>query len=187
VTHSPASASAPAARVPADPGRRQPGGAGSALGSAPPDSGGHASSEWPLQSHLVLGALPGAVPCARLHARQMVWEWGLAALADDVELLVSELVTNAVRASTDVAQRLQDRPSTGLPQVELRLACDRKSVFVQVQDSSPGTPTRTDADLDAESRRGLLLVEHLSTRWGAHALEAGADKVVWALVSRVPI
>jgi hypothetical protein len=31
--------------------------------------------QWPLQSSLELGAFPGAVPCARLHARQMLWEW----------------------------------------------------------------------------------------------------------------
>jgi hypothetical protein len=36
-----------------------------------------AADPWPLQSHLELGALPTAVPCARLHARQMLWEWGL--------------------------------------------------------------------------------------------------------------
>ena len=33
--------------------------------------------QWPLQSSLELGAFPGAVPCARLHARQMLWEWRL--------------------------------------------------------------------------------------------------------------
>jgi hypothetical protein len=31
---------------------------------------------WPLRSGLELGALPSAVPCARLHARQVTWEWG---------------------------------------------------------------------------------------------------------------
>ena len=55
--------------------------------------------EWSLRSYLDLGVLPGAVPCARLHARQMLWEWGLTSLSEDVELLVSDLVTNAVRVS----------------------------------------------------------------------------------------
>src|SRR5689334_21712248 len=57
------------------------------------------AASYPHQSHLVLGALPGAVPCARLHARLVLAEWGLKALADPGELAVSELVTNAVRAS----------------------------------------------------------------------------------------
>ncbi len=34
------------------------------------------ADEWPLQSFLELGALPGAVPSARLHARHLMWEWG---------------------------------------------------------------------------------------------------------------
>jgi hypothetical protein len=50
-------------------------------------------SSWPFQSYLELGALPSAVPCARLHARQVLYEWRLADLAD-AELVVSELVTN---------------------------------------------------------------------------------------------
>ena len=54
---------------------------------------------WPLRSYLELGALPTAVPCARLHARQLVWEWGLNGLAASTELLVSELVINAVKAT----------------------------------------------------------------------------------------
>ena len=45
---------------------------------------------WPLNSHLELGALDSAVPCARMHAKQVVIEWGLAVLADNVELLVSD-------------------------------------------------------------------------------------------------
>jgi hypothetical protein len=37
----------------------------------------HASSDLPLHSYLELGAFPSAVPCARLHAKQVAWEWGL--------------------------------------------------------------------------------------------------------------
>ena len=58
------------------------------------------SASWPLSTSLPLGALPGATPCARLHARAVLHEWGLDDLAEAAELIVSELVTNAVRAST---------------------------------------------------------------------------------------
>jgi hypothetical protein len=44
------------------------------------------TQRWPLRSSLILGALPGAVPCARLHARQVLWEWGLDSVAKTVEL-----------------------------------------------------------------------------------------------------
>jgi len=57
------------------------------------------------RSHLVLGALPSAVPCARLHAKLVLAEWGLKALAETAELLVSELVTNAVRRFTRAPPR----------------------------------------------------------------------------------
>ncbi|SRR6266498_5083802 len=57
---------------------------------------------WPLHSYLELGALPTAPGCARSHARLLIAEWGLAGLADTVELVVSELVTNGVRASVCV-------------------------------------------------------------------------------------
>jgi hypothetical protein len=65
------------------------------LSDPEPSSGiGPASSAsvyWPFQSHLELGALPSAVPSARLHARFVVAEWGLASIADTVELIVSEM------------------------------------------------------------------------------------------------
>ena len=56
-------------------------------------------TEWELRTFLELGSLPSAVPCARLHTRQVLWEWHLDALAGTAELIVSELVTNAVHAS----------------------------------------------------------------------------------------
>jgi hypothetical protein len=62
----------------------------------------HRSADrWPLRSYREFGAMPSAVPCARAHARQVAREWGseLAELADSAELIVSELVTNAVIAS----------------------------------------------------------------------------------------
>lgn len=56
------------------------------------------TNAWPVRSSLELGALPTSVPCARLHTRHLLWEWGLDGLVEPAELLVSELVTNAVRA-----------------------------------------------------------------------------------------
>jgi hypothetical protein len=63
--------------------------------------------QWPLRSFLELGAFPGAVPCARLYARQMLWEWRLTGLSDIAELLISELVTNAVQISNEIARDYQ--------------------------------------------------------------------------------
>src|SRR5712691_3375855 len=99
------------------------------------------AAAWPLQSRLELAALPGAVPCARLHARQLLWEWGLATLAETAELLISELTTNAMNASADAATGQSGVPcADGLPVIQLCLASDWRNVLVQVWDSSHKTP-----------------------------------------------
>ena len=130
--------------------------------------------EWPLLSHLELGALPGAVACARLHARQVLWEWGLSAISEDAELLVSELVTNAAQASPP-AERIQP--------VGLWLSSDRSRLLILVQDTSryPPEPTGGAGDHD-ERGRGLLIVDAISTTWGWDAEEDSSGKVVWALI-----
>lgn len=48
------------------------------------------AGQWPLRSFLELGALPSAIPCTRLHARQVLWEWGLAGDLEGTELVVSD-------------------------------------------------------------------------------------------------
>ncbi len=140
------------------------------------------ASDWPLRSCLELAALPGAVPCARLHARQVLWEWGHGAVAESAELLVSEIVTNAVRASSGPPSGRPDGATAGrVPTVRFWLAADRHRVLIQVWDSCQRKPERQDPGLAAESGRGLLLVEALSSEWGSFADSHRGGKVVWAL------
>ncbi len=139
---------------------------------------------WPLRSGLELGALPTAVPCARLHARQVAWEWGLGALAETVELVVSEIVTNAIRASVIAAgDRRRLMEPAGVPIVRLRLATDRRRVLVQVWDGSPSKPQRQQPGPDVESGRGLLLIEALSTDWGTCSSAGSPGKIVWCMIA----
>jgi anti-sigma regulatory factor (Ser/Thr protein kinase) len=134
--------------------------------------GNDVTGRWPLRNYLELGAMPGAVPCARLHARQLLWEWGLAAeLGDTAELLLSEIVTNAVKI-TEADGR--DAP------VRLWLLADRTRLLVLIWDASPLPPVRMNTSSNVENGRGLLLVETLSTRWGSFTHQHGG-KVVWAL------
>ena len=129
--------------------------------------------EWPLRTFLELGALPGAVPCARLHARQVLWEWSLTPCQDSVELVVSELVTNGIAAAA----------VTRVPVVRMWLLSDRTQVLVLIWDPSPAWPVRAEVDDEAESGRGLLLVEALCTQWSCYAPTNGAQgKVTWALI-----
>jgi anti-sigma regulatory factor (Ser/Thr protein kinase) len=135
------------------------------------------ADSWPLRSSLELGALPGAVPSARLHARHVLWEWGLTALSEVVELLVSELVTNAVHASQSMEWIFP---------VRLRLLSDLARVLILVSDANPRPPVRADAGENDESGRGLVLVETFSTQWGWDAEPDAAGKVVWCLVTALP-
>jgi len=120
------------------------------------------------QSNLELGALPSAVACARLHAKQVAWEWGLDTLAETIELVVSELATNAIKAA--VTYHDADRV-LGMPVIWLRLTGGDGQVLVEVWDSNPEPPVRAEADLTMENGRGLLLVDAVSTNWGYYSVE----------------
>jgi anti-sigma regulatory factor (Ser/Thr protein kinase) len=151
---------------------------GAHLARSEHDSGvGTASNPWPLQTHLSLGAQPSAVSCARGHVRSVALEWGLPGLADIAELLVSELVTNAVRAS----DRLRIRADLAIvPVVRIWLVSDRASIVIHVWDGSDEMPARKDVSVEDESGRGLLLVESLGKDWGAYREASG--KVVWVVI-----
>lgn len=132
---------------------------------------------WPYWTFLELGALPSAVPCARLHARQVLWEWGLAEFSESTELLVAELTTNAMQVSRAAKQ---DDP------IRLWLASDKMQVVILVWDASLLPPVPRDVGDDAENGRGLLLVEALSTRWNWYIPRHLGGKVVWAQIGAKP-
>ena len=131
------------------------------------------NGQWPLQDFLELGALVSAVPCARLHAREVLWEWGFRRLSESAELLVAELVTNAVKASWAM---------TLASPVRLWLASNSAQVLILVWDASPQPPVRADASSEAENGRGLMLVEAISEQWGWWCREDVGGKFVWATV-----
>jgi Stage II sporulation protein E (SpoIIE)/Histidine kinase-like ATPase domain len=88
--------------------------------------------------------------------------WGLDDLIPTTELLVSELVTNAVKYSRG--------------DVTLRLV-NEKALVCEVLDSSAALPRLRQANGDDENGRGLQVVRQLSKRWGARRTTTG--KVVW--------
>lgn len=133
---------------------------------------------WPLSSCLSQGALPAAVPCARRHARAVLAEWGLHSVWEAAELVVSELVTNAVQASAGVKDRRHG--GADVPVVAVRLATDRDRLLVEVWDSIADAPVARHAGPDDESGYGLLLVEELCSRWSWRVVSGWPGKVVWA-------
>ena len=151
------------------------------------------TSAWALRTYLELGALQGAVPCARLHARHILWEWRLGDLDESVELIVSELVTNAVQASASLSSQPPgyEYENLGLPAVWLWLTSDGHQIMVEVGDSSPRTPVSATTELDVEGGRGLLLVDTVSEDWGYYfpaeeddGQRKNIQKVVWAVITR---
>jgi hypothetical protein len=142
-------------------------------------------NDWPLKSYLELGALPSAVPCFRLHAKHVLWEWGLEAISGSVELIISELTTNAVAASEGlIGIRYYGQWKPGVPPVRLSLCSDKVRVLIEVWDGDERLPELQAGNLWAESGRGLLLVENLSETWGAYQPEETSGKWVWASVTQ---
>lgn len=136
------------------------------------------SPPWPLQTQLELAAQPTAPGVVRGHVRAMAYEWGLASLADTAELLVSEIATNAVRAS----QRLSTREDLGaVPLIRLWVTSDGISMVIHVWDASDEMPVVKDVAADDENGRGLMLVAALGKDWGAYREAQG--KVVWVMIT----
>ncbi|WP_406195117.1 SpoIIE family protein phosphatase [Streptomyces sp. NBC_01017] len=110
-----------------------------------------------------LGLDPAEVGRARALVREQLHGWGLSRLTDSAELLVSELVTNAVRHS-------HSRP------VELRLVRG-ETLLCEVDDDDHELPTLLHAGPDDETGRGLRVVSVLARAWGTSRTSAG--KAVW--------
>jgi anti-sigma regulatory factor (Ser/Thr protein kinase) len=142
------------------------------------------TASWPLSSSLPLGAFLTATPCARLHARVVLTEWGLRGLAERAELIVSELVTNAVQASTGPDGRPR-YGEAGLPVVVLRVSTDGTRVLIEVWDEIPSAPVTERAEPDDEGGRGLMLIEAVSDGWNWTTAPGWTGKVVSAEL-RVP-
>ncbi len=105
-----------------------------------------------------------------LRAKLGEWRAGQAA-ADEAELVLSELVTNAVRV-----------PVPGDRMVGVRIECRGRGELLrlEVSDAGAGWPeVRQPGELD-KGGRGLLLVEALAHRWGVDERRADIGKTVWA-------
>jgi anti-sigma regulatory factor (Ser/Thr protein kinase) len=102
---------------------------------------------------------------ARLFLRQTLAEWELREVEDTSQLVVSELVTNAVtHAASSCRVRLSRHDST---------------LRIEVCDSGTGTPDPKPPTPSGESGRGMHIVSALSVAWGTEPLDDGG-KVVWA-------
>ncbi|GGO75075.1 ATP-binding protein [Nonomuraea cavernae] len=94
--------------------------------------------------------------------------WGSECVTFDAQLVVSELVTNAMRH--------------GGGAIQLRLISHGPELACVVSDFSQTTPIAASPDVHAEFGRGLRLVEALSAAWG-WIIPNGPCKYVWAVLA----
>ena len=134
----------------------------------------------PFHSRLDLASQPSAVRWARLHAQDVLTAWQVPpGTADDALLIVSELVTNAVRhASPPPAPTDTEAPRLRTCALAFQRMPDHLLICVHDQDRRP--PVMKQATEDGEGGRGLHLIEELSAAWGYAYPTPAVGKTVWA-------
>lgn len=118
---------------------------------------------------------PDSLRAIRRFIVTTVSAWGLHALADDLMTVVNELTTNAV-------QHALPGPGDAPPKGWLGIARTGSTVVCAVTDPSSTPPSRRPLEYLADTGRGLLIVDALSSQWG-YAASAPAGKTVWARIS----
>ena len=114
---------------------------------------------------------PRAVATARRFVGVRLTQWGHAGHIDTACLLVSEILTNAVRHA---------RAPVGL-----RLHCTAREIVTEITDDSTHLPQRRLPGPDDETGRGLMLVDALASDWGTRPAETG--KTVWFTLALDPV
>lgn len=118
----------------------------------------HQVSEWTLPAD------PSVVATARRLVDQQLTAWGLGEATFTTGLVISELVTNAIRY--------------GEGPIRLRLIHDGDRLLSEVTDSNSTSPHLRQARDTDEGGRGLYIVMQLSSRWGVR--HSRADKTIWS-------
>jgi anti-sigma regulatory factor (Ser/Thr protein kinase) len=136
-----------------------------------------APGAWRLRSRLELDALPTAPGIARGHVGKVLREWGLEEFIEATEMVVSELVTNAARATQETQWPGRQPP------VLLWLLSDGSRVLALVWDGIARPPQPREAAQDDESGRGLAIVDALSADWACYPAADRGGKVTWALIT----
>ncbi|MFE9924910.1 ATP-binding protein [Streptomyces sp. NPDC005774] len=170
---------APTASAPQGDVAVPPSGAQSAVASAstgPPEASGPSGSPGGRQSRrLSFEDQSGVVPLARDFTRQALQAWGWLpaatadrrAAAEDVLLVVSELVTNACLHAEGPDQ--------------LGIVCDNKVIRLEVTDRGAGQPApRTPHQAGRPGGHGMFIVQRLCLDWGVVRVPGVAGKTVWA-------
>jgi anti-sigma regulatory factor (Ser/Thr protein kinase) len=155
--HSPAAR--PARAVPPPP----------ADGQATPGRRGHPGS----YARVDLGPDPAAAAQARRVTRHTLARWDMHHLIDDAEAIASELAANAINAAT--------RPHETLPAIIFAIHYRPPELIIIIWDNGPGRPQHDPIGPEAETGRGLTIIDNLcDSNWGWWPTPRSGGKVVWA-------
>ena len=141
---------------------------GAAYGAPACTSGAHSSR----QLRMTLPAVSHSVQLSRHATRAALIAWQLGHVDEAAALLVSELVTNAVRHAR------------GIDVVTVNLHAGRNWLRIEVQDTDRHWPQPRIPGRHEESGFGFILVDALASNWGVRETEAG--KAVWAELDTRP-
>ncbi len=122
-------------------------------------------SPMPRQARWELPADASIMAKCRAMVRDALGDWGLREVADDIVLIVGELLANAVRY--------------GAAPIELALSAYPGMVVGTVTDHGAELPYLRVTRPDDEHGRGLAIVDGLVNRWGVRLLPDGRGKCVW--------
>jgi anti-sigma regulatory factor (Ser/Thr protein kinase) len=147
--------------------------------ASPPRRQDPKSRRWLNENAQAFGPYDSTVPTARTHTRVVLAEWGLAHMATVVELVLSELVTNALQATWRFGL---DTPVT------VRMLADHSWLVVEIWDGVQAAPELQESDsaidLDDDGSdghgNGLVIVATMCHRWGFFRRPEGG-KVVYAV------
>jgi len=139
-----------------------------------------------LVSYLELAAISSAPFWARRQTSAVLNAWQLPDEADETaQLIVSELVTNSVKAASPGPALLSSIGLDRICRIALTLRLLRCRVVIEVFDTHPDPPVPCDVGPDDEAGRGLVLVQALVKEWG-HFFPPSGGKVVYAVIDVAP-
>lgn len=132
-----------------------------------------------------LAASPSAPYQARCHVRHTMASWGIGGeVLETAALIASELVANAANAANAarVSPEMGGPDAASVGQIRLTLCYARQALRIEVSDASTSPPVLSQAPPEAESGRGMLIIDALTTEWSYSFLPAGLGKTVYCVL-----
>ncbi|MFF4411395.1 ATP-binding protein [Streptosporangium sp. NPDC001559] len=137
------------------------------------------------EHYLELSVFPTSPYYARLHVQRVLEGWRREDLVETARLVVSELVSNAIKAHAVSLAALETAALASPDRIWMDLYQAEGAIVLRVWDAGSASPVLKDPDPDDEGGRGLYLVDLLTSGWGYHRPKSGG-KIVWCTLAASP-